>query len=89
MAALGVRLTADQSGTGQVPPPAAAGVVAPGAVAPGAWGLPMFGGFISLRALTPGLLVIAVSVLVLAATGLIRSARRRNSYRRRYSQSWN
>lgn len=86
MAALGVRLTADGSGTGPVPPPAAAGVVAPG---PSEFEFPMFGGFISLRALTPGLLVIAVSLLGLAATGLIRSAQRRNSYRRRYSQSWN
>ncbi|MFD9538546.1 S1 family peptidase [Streptomyces sp. NPDC060022] len=89
MAALGVRLTADGSGAGPVPPPSAAGAVAPGVVAPGSSGLPMFGGFISLRALTPGLLVIAVSLLGLAATGLIRSSQRRNSYRRRYSQSWN
>ncbi|MFE2018783.1 S1 family peptidase [Streptomyces sp. NPDC059499] len=89
MAALGVRLIAEGSGTGPVPPPSAAGAVAPGAVAPGSWGLPMFGGSVSFRTLTPGLLVIVVSLLGLAATGLIRSAQRRNSYRRRYARSWN
>lgn len=87
MAALGVRLTADTaagSGPGQVPPPAAAGAVAPGVPE-----FPTSFGFISLRTLTPGLLVIAVSLLGLVATSSIRSAMRRNSYRRRYSRSWN
>ncbi|MFD9502506.1 S1 family peptidase [Streptomyces sp. NPDC060035] len=87
MAALGVRLTADTtavgSGNSPVPPPSAAGDVAPGSSA-----FPTSVGFIGLRTLTPGLLVIAVSFLGLVATGSIRSAHRRNSYRRRYSQSW-
>lgn len=87
MAALGVRLTdgttAAGSGGSPVPPPSAAGDGAPGSSVS-----PTSGGFIGLRRLAPGLLVIAVSLLGLVASALIRSAQRRNNYRRRYSRSW-
>ncbi|MFF9868225.1 S1 family peptidase [Streptomyces sp. NPDC013953] len=83
MAALGVRLTA----TDAVSPPFAAGATAPGPAGSGGFA-DVPGGIADLRTLTPGLLVVAVSLLLLLAACPIRSVRRRRSYRRRYARSW-
>ncbi|MER6739212.1 S1 family peptidase, partial [Streptomyces puniciscabiei] len=57
--------------------------------APGGPGLPTAsGGVLGIRPLAPGLLVLAASLLVPVAAGVIRSALRRRAYRRWYSHSW-
>ncbi|WP_371611993.1 S1 family peptidase [Streptomyces clavifer] len=88
LSALGVRLTAPaaspEDARGEASPPAAAG-----AAAPGGPGLPTAsGGVLGIRPLAPGLLVLAASLLVPVAAGVIRSALRRRAYRRWYSHSW-
>lgn len=90
MADLGVRLAgttdAPDDGSGAAAPPFTAG--AGGAPGPGAAPPAGSTASVGLRTLAPGLLVIAVSLVVLVASGFIRSAYDRRSYRRRYSQVW-
>ncbi|MFD9219195.1 S1 family peptidase [Streptomyces sp. NPDC060064] len=98
MAALGVSLTgtaapADGNRAGQAPlnpaaePSAADGADSP--LVPGqANGPATVSGIVSPRALAPGLVVIAVSLVGLIATRSIWSAQDRRRYRMRYSQSW-
>ena len=98
MAALGVNLTggtapAQGSGASQAPlnpaalPPAPAGAGTP--PGPGqASGPTTVTAFFGPRALAPGLVVLAVSLIGLIATRSIWSAQDRRRYRTHYSQSW-
>ncbi|GGL63345.1 protease [Streptomyces fumigatiscleroticus] len=102
LAALGVRLVvAGQDGPGQsaAPAPSASagrGALAPGAAAPGS-PAPVTGGtdgaallsrLADRRNIGPGLLVIAGSLVALAATRFIRAEQDRKAYRREYSATW-
>ncbi|MEV6653746.1 S1 family peptidase [Streptomyces sp. NPDC051219] len=93
LAALGVSVTggpraaaADEGGDpGAAPPPADAGGLVPGTTE-----VPTTpAGIVNIRTLTPGLVVIGVSLLGLTVTRSIRSAQDRRSFRSHYSQSWN
>lgn len=104
MAALGVRITdgstASGAGSGAAPAPAEPAPQNPAAPAPGAPGAltPLVpdgadGRFtlseiLTPRTLTPGLVVVTVSLLGLMATRLLRSAQDRRLYRSRYAGSW-
>ncbi len=99
LAALGVTLTGtapapDGGGVAAAPPYGAGageGAGAQGPVGPvgGPGGAAGPGAFLGVReTLVPGLLVIAVSLVVLVAGGFIRTAHDRRSYRREYSRAW-
>ncbi|MDH2392556.1 S1 family peptidase [Streptomyces sp. HNM0663] len=88
MEALGVRLAGTAGsgdGAGAASPPFTAGV---GAL-PGRPDVPARRtGIVGVHTVKPGLAVMGVSLVVLVANGLIRSASDRRNYRRQYSQIW-
>ncbi|MFV0132238.1 S1 family peptidase [Streptomyces sp. HMX87] len=94
MDSLGVRLlTAPERGAGQgaAPPPSAApGDASPGNAAsvPGADGATLLARLADRRNIGPGLLVVAGSLIALAATRWIRTEQDRNAYRRQYAALW-
>ncbi|MFG3156029.1 S1 family peptidase [Streptomyces sp. NPDC048219] len=100
LASLGMRvIVSSPDGSGQraapAPPASAAGSAAPGAASPGAPapvagvdGSTLLSRLADRRNVGPGLLVIAGSLVALAATRWLRSERDRKAYRRYYSATW-
>ncbi|MEU7563511.1 S1 family peptidase [Streptomyces eurythermus] len=88
LSALGVRLVRAAGDTGGgAPAGASSPMVSPGAAAPGTVrALPAR--LTDVRNVGPGLLVIAGSLVALAATRYLRAERDRRAYRRRYSATW-
>ncbi|CAM5667456.1 S1 family peptidase [Streptomyces fumanus] len=91
LASLGVRLVTAAPGTPAPSAPAAAGGTAPQTAPPGAGGREAetpLGRLTGGRAVGPGLLIVAGSLIALAATRRLRAEAERGAYRRQYSATW-